>query len=142
LILYLDTSAFIKLYVGEPGADRIRVAVAEAGQVHAHWIAYPEMRSALARLYRMGRQDAQTFDQCKRDFERDWGLLSPVLPDERILRRAGELAERFGLRGYDSVHLAAAESLRVGQGENSLRFACFDTRLNQSAEELGLRLLA
>jgi len=142
LILYLDTSAFIKLYVGEPNADVVRSAVAGADQVHAHWIAYPEMRSALARLYRMGRQDAETFGQCKREFERDWELVSPILPDERILRRAGELAERFGLRGYDSVHLAAAESLRVDQGTDFLRFAAFDRILNQSAQEIGLSLLA
>lgn len=141
MILYLDTSAFIKLYVGEPNADKVRAVVAEADQIHAHWIAYPEMRSAFARLYRMRRQDAETFDQCKREFERDWDLISPILPDERILRRAGELAERFGLRGYDSVHLAAAESLRVGQGADLLRFAAFDERLNQSAAELGLPLL-
>jgi predicted nucleic acid-binding protein len=142
LILYLDTSAFIKLYVDEPNADRVRAAVTEADQIHTHWIAYPEIRAALARLYRMVRQDAETFDQCKRAFERDWDMITSVLPDERILRRAGELAERFGLSGYDSMHLAAAESLRVGQGADSLRFACFDARLNQSAEELGLRLLA
>lgn len=142
MILYLDTSAFIKLYVDEPNADRIRAAVTEADQIYAHWIAYPEMRAALARLYRMGRQDAETFDQCKRAFERDWDTVTSILPDERILRRAGELADRFGLRGYDSVHLAAAESLRVGRNADSLRFACFDARLNQSAEELGLRLLA
>ena len=142
MILYLDTSAFIKLYVNEPNADVVRAAVAGADQVHAHWVAYPEMRSALARLHRMGRQDAKTFDQCKREFERDWDLISPILPDEHILRRSGELAEHFGLRGYDSVHLAAAESLRVGQGADLLRFASFDERLNQSAAELGLPVLA
>ena len=96
MILYLDTSAFIKLYVGEPNADRVRAAVSGADQVHAHWIAYPEMRSALARLQRMGRQDAETFDQCKREFERDWELVSPILPDERILRRAAAGGYRGG----------------------------------------------
>ena len=95
MILYLDTSAFIKLYVNEPGAEVIRAAVAEAVQVHAHWVAYPEMRSALARLHRMGRQSVEMFKRCKRDFERDWELVSAILPDERMLRRAGELAERF-----------------------------------------------
>ena len=141
MILYLDTSAFIKLYVNEPDADVVRAAVAGADEVHAHWIAYPEMRAALARLYRMGRQDAETFGQCKREFERDWELVSRILPDERILRRAGELAERFGLRGYDSLHLAAAESLRMEQGAEFLRFASFDQVLNRSADELGLSLL-
>jgi predicted nucleic acid-binding protein len=139
LILYLDTSAFIKLYVNEPGADVIRAAVTGADQVHAHWIAYSEMRSALARLHRMGRQSVE---QCKREFENDWELVSAIMPDERMLRRSGDLAERFGLRGYDSVHLAAAESLRVDQGTDFLRFASFDRILNQSAQEIGLSLLA
>lgn len=141
MILYLDTSAFIKLYVNEPDAEVVRVTVAGADQVHAHWIAYPEIRSALARLYRMGRQDIETFRQCKRDFEKDWEMVSPVLPDERVLRRAGELAERFGLRGYDSVHLAAAESLLAGHGKDILHFASFDHALNEAAGALGLHLL-
>jgi len=141
LILYLDTSAFIKLYVNEPGADIVRTAVAEAVQVYVHWIAYPEMRSALARLRRMGRQSAETFNGAKRDFEKDWQLVSAILPDERLLRRAGELAERLSLRGFDSVHLAAAESLRVGPRTEGLRFASFDDRLNRAAADLGVQLL-
>ena len=141
MILYLDTSAFIKLYVNEPGAEVIRAAVAEAVQVHAHWVAYPEMRSALARLHRMRRQSVEMFKRSKRDFERDWELVSAILPDERMLRRAGDLAERFELRGYDSVHLAAAESLRVGRGTEFLCFASFDDRLNRAAAELGFQLL-
>ena len=99
MILYLDTPAFIKLYVNEPGADIIRAAVAEADQVHAHWITYPEMRSALARLHRTGRQSIELFDRCKREFEKDWDLVSAIMLDERVLRRAGELAERHGMRG-------------------------------------------
>lgn len=141
MILYLDTSAFIKLYVNEPGADIIRAAVAEAVQVHAHWVAYPEMRSALGRLHRMGRQSMEMFNRCKRDFERDWDLVSAILPDERVLRRAGELAERFSLRGYASVHLAAAESLSVRDVTEFLSFASFDNQLNHAAADLGLQLL-
>ena len=141
MILYLDTSAFIKLYVNEPGANIIRAAVAEAVQVHAHWVAYPEMRSALARLHRMGRQSMAMFNRCKRELEKDWELVSAILPDERVLRRAGELAERLSLRGYDSVHLAAAESLGVGHGTGLLCFASFDDRLNHAAVDLGLQLL-
>jgi predicted nucleic acid-binding protein len=99
------------------------------------------MRFALGRLHRMGRQSIEMLNQCKREFEKDWDLVSAIMLDERVLRRAGELAERLGLRGYDSVHLAAAESLRVGHGMDFLRFASFDNRLNRSAQELGMRLL-
>lgn len=110
--------------------------------IHTHWITYAEMRSVLARLHRMGRQSTDAFREHKREFEADWKALSALLPDEHSVRRAGDLAERFGLRGYDSVHLAAAESLRAGYDADFLRFASFDTRLNESAEELGMSLLA
>ncbi|MBI4192276.1 MAG: type II toxin-antitoxin system VapC family toxin [Betaproteobacteria bacterium] len=140
MIIYLDTSAFIKLYVDEPGADMVRASVA-ANPIHTHWIAYAEMRATLARLHRMGYQTAGAYREHKREFEADWKAVNAILPDEQMLRRAGELAERFRLRGYDSVHLAAAESLRVGRATDFLRFASFDHLLNQSAEELGLRLL-
>jgi predicted nucleic acid-binding protein len=141
LILYLDTSAFIKLYVAEVGAEKVRAAAAAAALIHAHWIAYAEMRSALARLHRMGRQSADAYRQSKREFEADWRTVNAIMPDERMLRHAGDLAERFELRGYDSVHLAAAESLRVGPGTEFLCFASFDDHLNHAAAELGFPLL-
>lgn len=141
MILYLDTSAFIKLYVVEVGAERVRAAAAQAALIHAHWIAYAEMRSALARMHRMGRQSADAYRQNKREFEADWRAINAIMPDERMVRRAGDFAERFELRGYDSIHLAAAEALCVGQGADLLCFASFDDRLNQAAAELGLKLL-
>jgi predicted nucleic acid-binding protein len=142
LILYLDTSAFIKLYMGEPGAEIVRPAVAKARMIYSHWITYPEMRSALARLHRMGRQTVDAHKEHKREFEADWKLVSAIMPDEHMLCRAGDLAERFSLRGYDSVHLAAAESLHIGHGSDFLRFASFDHALNAAAQAVGLRLLA
>ena len=141
MILYLDTSAFIKLYMGEPGAEIVRPAVAKAGMIYSHWITYPEMRSALARLHRMGRQTVDAHKEHKREFEADWKLVSAIMPDEHMLRRAGDMSERFSLRGYDSVHLAAAESLLIGRGSDFLCFASFDDALNAAAQAVGLRLL-
>lgn len=141
MILYLDTSAFIKLYIGEPGAEIVRPGVAKARMICSHWITYPEMRAALARLHRMGRETVDAHKEHKREFEADWKLVSAIMPDEHMLRRAGDLAERFGLRGYDSVHLTAAESLLIGHGNSFLSFASFDRALNAAAQAVGLRLL-
>jgi len=141
LILYLDTSAFIKLYVVEAGSEKVRAALAEAALIHAHWIAYAEMGSALWRVHRVGRQSADAYRISKREFESDWRAINAIMPDERMVRRAGDLAERFELRGYDSVHLAAAESVRVAQGADFLFFASFDDRLNHAAADLGFHLL-
>lgn len=140
MTLYLDTSAFIKLYVAEPGAERVREAVARAGALYTHLITYAEMRAALARLHRAGRETAVSQREHLREFERDWLALAMILPDERMIRRAGDLAAQFGLRGYDSVHLAAAESLVVDR-RHPVHFASFDEALNAAATGLGLRIL-
>ncbi|MHB8423710.1 MAG: type II toxin-antitoxin system VapC family toxin [Gammaproteobacteria bacterium] len=89
----------------------------------------------------MGRQTADAYREHKREFEADWRALNAILPTEYSLRRAGELTGRFSLRGYDSVHLAAAESLLIGNGTGFLSFASFDHALNAAASAVGLRLL-
>ncbi len=142
MILYLDTSAYVRAYVREAGHDLIWNAAQSALEIATHLITYAEMRAALARMKRMGRLVEAEIGSIKERFEQDWRITLKIAPTEAMIRRAGDLAERFGLRGYDSVHLAAAESLRVEQGTDLLRFASFDRLLNQSAEELGLRLLA
>ncbi len=136
MILYLDTSAFIKLYVAEPGADRVHEAVERAQALHTHLITYAEIRATLARLHRAGRESAASHRQ--HEFERDWETMAITIPDERMVRRAGDFAERYKLRGYDSVHLAAAESLVIDR-RHPVHFASFDDSLNQGAGKLGLR---
>lgn len=142
MIVYLDTSALFKLYAAEPGASDVRDVVEEAATAYTHLIAYAEVCAGFAKAVRLGRITAGEAEGYRRDLDRDWEQFGILMPDQVMIRRAGDLALRFGLRGYDSVHLAAAESLRVGRGADLLRFASFDERLNQSAGELGLRLLA
>lgn len=142
MILYLDTSAYVRLYVREASHDLVWNAAQSASQIATHLIAYAEMRAALARMQRMGRLIEAEVSSIREAFEQDWRTTLQIAPTEAMVRRAGDLAERFGLRGYDSVHLAAAESLRVEQGADLLRFVSFDRVLNQSAETLGLPLLA
>lgn len=140
MILYLDTSALIKLYVDEPHSGAVRSAVAAAAAVATHTVAYPEARAALARLRRENRLTEDGFDEAKAALEGDWAQFARVQALETLLVRAGELAELLALRGYDSVHLAAAEHVRV-QSADEVVFACFDDRLNRAAALLGLGAL-
>jgi predicted nucleic acid-binding protein len=55
------------------------------------------------------------------------------------VRIAGDLAERFGLRAYDAVHLASADQLHR-ETRSSIWFACFDAALNDAASKLGLKV--
>ena len=54
MILYLDTSALVKLYVREPGTDETRARLDDASMVATSRVAYPEARAALARRQREG----------------------------------------------------------------------------------------
>ncbi|MGO8755335.1 MAG: type II toxin-antitoxin system VapC family toxin [Gallionellaceae bacterium] len=54
MILYLDTSAGVKLYVREPGSKELRAYTAKAETMAASVVAYPEARAAFARLKAQG----------------------------------------------------------------------------------------
>jgi predicted nucleic acid-binding protein len=56
-----------------------------------------------------------------------------------VVRRAGELAERHALRGYDAIQLAAALDFRDAGAD--LEFACFDDRLAKAASRERLPLI-
>ena len=137
MILYLDTSAYIKLFIDESGSDSVRETVERADVLASHIIAYAEMRAAFASIVRAGRITAREMKSVKRRFDRHWTKVLRFAPDETAVRRAGAFAERFALRGYDSVHLASAFLLK-GQTAMPLAFACFDVALNRAAARLGL----
>jgi hypothetical protein len=54
-----------------------------------------------------------------------------------LVELAGEYADTFALRGYDSIQLAAARLLQEHCDEEVF-FACFDNRLKKSAQVLGM----
>jgi len=56
--------------------------------------------------------------------------------DDRTVRRAGEFAETYGLRGFDAIHLASAEVLQEVVGP--ITFACFDADLSRAASSCGM----
>ncbi|MBF5051962.1 type II toxin-antitoxin system VapC family toxin [Alloalcanivorax venustensis] len=142
MIVYLDTSAFLKLYLDEDGGDRTREAIDKAGVICTHLITYVEMRAALARAHRMQRITDAELIQYQEQFERDWITVRTVNIDIPMVRRAGELAARHGLRGYDSVHLAGADRVRsIKPIRKPMIFAAFDKKLLAAAQELGLSSL-
>lgn len=141
MILYLDTSAYVRLYVREEGHEFVWQASQKAQQIAVHLIAYAEMRAALAKMLRMDRLTKPEVASIKELFESDWDKTLRIVTDERMIRRAGDLAEHYNLRGYDSVHLAGAESLIIGHGGDFLRFTSFDNALNAAASAVGLSVL-
>jgi predicted nucleic acid-binding protein len=139
VILYLDTSAFVKIYIDEPNAGAIRSAAENSEMLATSIVAYAEMRSAFARRHRSGDLSTDDIDRIKSKFEQDWLEVEALLLDNRTVRRAGEFAESYGLRGFDAVHVASAEALRDVFGP--ITFACFDADLSRAAGSCGMMLL-
>ena len=132
MILYLDTSALVKLYAEEPGSGEVRSAVREAHVVAVSEIGYVEARSALARKEREGSFSTDEHDAAIEQLQQDYRqvyLSRPLTGD--LIVRAGELTRKHALRAYDAVHLATALVLR----EESLELA----KLRQESEESYLR---
>ena len=140
MTLYLDTSSLVKLYVTEPGTDTVRRLVDEATIVATSVIAYPETRAALARRRRERALGPAAFVLAKRTFEADWPKYFTVEVTALLSREAGELAERYRLRGYDSVHLASFAEIARQAEARATRFSSFDDGLNRAARLLGLAL--
>jgi len=138
--LYLDTSSLVKLYVAEPGAESVRELVEGAAIVATSVIAYAETRAALARLRREGLLRSPAFLSIKRSFEEDWPSYLTLDVTMAICRAAGDLAERYRLRGYDSVHLASFVEVARQAGANQTRFSSFDDQLNRAAQAVARTL--
>lgn len=133
MTLYLDTSSLVKLYIAEPGSDAVRKLVNQATVVATSGIAYPETRAALARRRRDRALSPAPFAIATRAFEDDWSRYLAVDVSASICREAGDLAQRYRLRGYDSVHLASYLEVARRAGAAETRFSSFDQRLNRAA---------
>lgn len=133
MILYLDTSALVKLLVEEPGSDAVEALVATTAYGVSSVIAYAESRSAIARGANAGRVDAAA---AIRSLDQIWSAVQTLDVDQRLSARAGELAGHHLLRGMDALHLATA--IEFSAPDLPVAFATFDRSLAQAARAEGL----
>ncbi len=134
---FFDTSAWLKRYQIEEDSSLIRVALLGAEAVALSHLAYPETRSAMARLVRERRWTAARHELEVARLERHWREAVCIPSDRPLATAAGALAERHALKGADAVHLASA--LRLSdQLEEPTMFWCFDRSLRRAASEAGL----
>ncbi|HET7291156.1 MAG TPA: type II toxin-antitoxin system VapC family toxin [Vicinamibacteria bacterium] len=136
MILYLDTSSLVKLYVEEPGSEDVRGLVDQAAVVATSVVAYPEARAALARRRRERSLTASGFRRARAAFEEDWPRLLTLDVSGALARGAGDLAERHRLRGFDALHLASYLGVVGEFPEEDVRFSSADRTLMRAARGL------
>ena len=137
MIVYLDTSSLVKLYVEEDESSKVDLLVKSSEVTATSLVAYAEARAAFARRFREKAFTTDEYNRLKEFFDKDWGgyLILSVTAD--MIRLAGDLAEKHVLRGFDSIHLASALTLRQ-ELSSPIVFSCFDDNLQQASERESL----
>jgi len=139
VILYLDTSSLVKLYVQETSSTEIKRLVEEAQIVATSRIAYVEARAAFGRKFREHGLTVKRYRSTIEDLDQDWENYFIIDVSDNLVKVAGLFAEKHSLKAFDALHLASSVVLRK-QSERAVTFSSFDKRLTSAAQREGLRV--
>ncbi len=123
---YVDSSAALKIVLDEAESAALASAIDDADpQLVACWLLETEMLRAVP------RHPDLTYEQVKEALE----FINIVKTPRSTFQSAGYLPGAH-LRSLDAIHLAAAVAT------NADTVLTYDTRMAESAREIGLRVLA
>ena len=138
MILFVDTSVLVKLYLAEPGSERMREAAAQEDTLAASLLAFAEIHATFARRRREELLLASELEELQLRFAEDWEELMQIPVGAETLAFVPGLCERHPLRGADAVHLASA--LLLHREGMEILFACSDRNLLGAAAAEGLAI--
>ena len=143
-LYYLETSALVKLYVREPGTDRLLTLTSPPGEnrLVILSLAQIEFRSAVRRRERSRdippRIASQLLDAFRRHVE---GRFETLAIEDVLLDISAGLADRYSLRAFDAIQLAGYLVLRKTARREAPVFVCADRELLAVARREGLPVL-
>lgn len=142
-LYFLDTSALVKLYVQEPGTDRLLPLISDRPENRFAVLAISivEVRSAIRRRQRAGDIDATTAAAIIASLQShmETRFLRQVVNDT-VIDAALNIIDRHALRAYDAVQLAGCLVLCAMAAE-AFTFVCSDHRLLEAARSEQLKVL-
>jgi len=143
LSTFADSSALVKLYADEDGADDVR----GLGPVVVSKLCRVEVPAALWQKQRMGELDATEAQALTAEFEADLfgdgvgpARFVVVATSATVLDDAARLCAVHGLRAYDAVQLATAIAAWSADPASGT-FAVFDRALRRAASAEGFMLV-
>ena len=122
MILYLDTSALVKLYVKESGSQAVRALLERARVISTSRVAYVEMRANLARKLRQGEVSEEECRYVLSDFEKDWKNYFVIEVSEGVAQWGGELVGKNILFG-PSMPCILPQLFSLGSGYARMCFS-------------------
>ena len=142
-VYYLDTSALVKRYAQERGTAWMLslTHVAAEHDLYTVRVTGPEMIAALFRKARTGEVSPDEARRSAENFRADWQQQYQIVEVTTLVADgAMELAQEYGLRGYDAVHLACS-LLWQEILDYPVTLVTYDSQLWQAANSAGLRAL-
>ncbi len=143
-LYYLETSALVKLYIREPGTDRLLRLASKATDHRFALLALAqvEFHSAIRKRQRLGDIDESLATRVLGRFEQhlETKFVRQTVSNT-VLDTATGLVDRYPLRAYDAVQLAGCLALKTTSGGQEPVFVCADHQLLQAAESEGLQSL-
>jgi predicted nucleic acid-binding protein len=138
MIIYFDTSALVKRYLREEDSDKVSTLFDEADHLFGSVVlTQVEMAATFQRAVRMEAASPKLAAEVWKDFLDHWQSFARLRIFAGTIERASENAWKYSLRGYDSLHLAAAllwqETLGV-----QITLATFDRELWLAGEKAGM----
>ena len=101
MILYLDSSSLVKVYVEETHSEEVRRWVDEATVVATSVVAYAEAAAAFARKAREGGLKPEVRDRVLAALDSDWSDYAVI----QVQERAAEPLRTHAIeQGYDRNH--------------------------------------
>ena len=138
MILYFDTSALVKGYIQEEGSQDVIALMDDVENLFGSVvITQVEMAAAIRRATRVMGSSSASASSAWQDFMDDWPSFTRLTVSSMTIERATGIAWNYGLRGYDSLHLAAALLWQETLG-TQITLATFDRELWLAADRAGM----
>jgi predicted nucleic acid-binding protein len=133
--VFLDTSAFAKRYVAEPGSDKVIALCQRADDLVVSIICLPEFISTLSRLVREKKLARTEYRKLKGGAMTDLADIDICQITSEVLVRVISLLESHPLRAMDAVHVACALAVAPDL------FVSADHRQLSAARKAGLKVI-
>lgn len=133
--MFLDTSAFAKRYVAEPGSDKVVELCQQADSLIVSVICLPELISTLSRLLREKKITKADYRKLKGGAMMDLADVDICQITPEVLALVVSLLETNPLRAMDALHVACAVAVETDV------FVSADHRQLAAARKAGLKIV-
>jgi predicted nucleic acid-binding protein len=133
--IFLDSSAFAKRYIEEPGSEKVEDLCAQATELGVSSICLPEVISGLCRLRRDSILTRNQYEVTKEALLRDFEDIAVCNITPAVIEQTIHILETNTLRTLDALHIGCALEWKAEV------FASSDLRQISAAKKTGLRVV-